>query len=283
VAIPIDAPAYPALLRHIVDPPTVLWLKGHSVSLTHRAIAVVGSRNGTPAGLMTARRLGNELAAAGISVVSGLARGVDGAAHRGALDAGGVTVAVVGCGVDRTYPREHVALGAAILDRGALISEFPPGTSALPAHFPLRNRIISGLSRAVVVVEAHLKSGSLITARAALEQGRDVLAVPGNVASGCYRGSHSLIKDGARLVETVEDVLDEVGWRPVPERPAGASDKCHEINQLDGFIEPGGTIGLDELLARTGRPVTVLLAELSELELAGKVAKLPGGGFVRLD
>ena len=282
-AIPIHAPDYPALLRHIIDPPCVLWLKGVAAALNHRSIAIVGSRNGTPAGLMTASRLGNDLAAAGISVVSGLARGVDGAAHRGALDAAGITVAVLGCGVDRMYPREHAALAASILERGALVSEFPPGTAALPPHFPLRNRIISGLSRAVVVVEAHLKSGSLITARAALEQGRDVLAVPGNVASGCYRGSHNLIKDGARLVETVEDVLDEVGWRPVPERPAGASDKRHEFNQLDGLVEPGGTIGLDELLARTGRPVTALLAELSELELAGKIAKTAGGGFVRLD
>ena len=281
--IPIHAPTYPALLRHIVDPPTLLWVRGIAASLNHRAIAVVGSRHGTPTGLMAARRLGNDLAAAGITVVSGLARGVDGAAHRGALDAGGVTVAVLGCGVDKTYPREHAALSAAILERGALVSEFPPGSLALKPHFPLRNRIISGLSRAVLVVEAHLKSGSLITARAALEQGRDVLAVPGNVASGCYRGSHSLIKDGARLVETVEDVLDEVGWRPVPERPGGASENPHEINQLDGFLAPGSTVSLDELLARTGRSVTVLLAELSELELAGKVAKLPGGGFVRLD
>ena len=282
-AIPIHSPDYPALLRHIIDPPSVLWVKGVPAALNRRAIAVVGSRRGTPTGLTTASRLGNELAAAGIVVVSGLALGIDGAAHRGALDAAGDTVAVLGCGVDRTYPRQHAALATAILERGAVISEFPPGTSAQPWHFPLRNRIISGLARAVVVVEAHLKSGSLITARAALEQGRDVLAVPGNVASGCYRGSHALIKDGARLVETVEDVLDEVGWRPVPERPAGATDKRPKINQLDGVITPGAPIGLDELLARTGRPVTDLLAELSELELAGKVTKLASGGFVRLD
>ena len=279
----IDAADYPPILRHIVDPPVALWVKGDLSAFAQRAIAVVGSRQGSPIGLMAARRLGNDLAAAGITVVSGLARGVDGAAHRGALDGAGATIAVLGCGADVIYPREHRDLAAALLERGAIVSEFPPGSSPLPPHFPLRNRIISGLSRAVVVVEAHDQSGSLITARTALEQGRDVLAVPGNFGSVCYRGSHRLIKDGARLVETVEDILEEVGWQSPARPPAVNPDNINEISELEDFIRRGETIGLDDLIERTGRSATGLLAELAELELAGKVAKIAGGDFVRLD
>ena len=217
-ALPWFHPTYPALLREIVDPPIVLWLVGAAACLSEPAVAIVGSRRATPAGIAVARRIGRGLAEAGLVVVSGLARGIDGAAHQGALDAGGRTVAILGCGADVVYPPEHASLAKRVAEAGALVSEFPPCTPPLPRHFPLRNRIISGLSRAVVVIEASDRSGSLITARAALDQGRDVLAVPGNVASGRYSGCHALIKDGAPLVETVEDVLNELGWvQPVGE------------------------------------------------------------------
>ena len=181
-------PRYPHRLMNIPDPPIVLWTIGRPEVLAGPAVAVVGSRRATPTGLAVSRRLSGELAAAGVTVVSGLARGIDGAAHRGALDAAGGTVAVLGNGPDVAYPREHRELMAAIKVTGIVISEFPAGTRPESRHFPLRNRIISGLSLAVVVVEASEKSGSLITARAALEQGRDVLAVPGSIASGSLPG-----------------------------------------------------------------------------------------------
>ena len=191
-------------------------------TLGRPSVAVVGARAASPTGQRIGYELGRDLALAGLVVVSGLARGVDGAAHAGALDGGGRTVAVLGCGVDVVYPRQHGALAARVAAQGVIVSEFPPGTEPRPSHFPLRNRIISGLSRAVVVVEASEQSGSLITAQMALEQGRDVLAVPGTWPAGRYRGCHALIKDGARLVETVEDVLEEIGWRP-----AGATLACN--------------------------------------------------------
>lgn len=272
---------YPPWLRHIADPPIVLWVAGARSALERPApfVAVVGSRNATPIGAATARRLGRDLARAGLVVVSGLARGIDGAAHHGALDGGGVSIGVLGTGADVIYPSQNRALGLALMERGALISEFPPGARPYASHFPLRNRIISGLSRAVVIVEASDKSGSLITARLALEQGRDVLAVPGSIASGCYRGCHSLIKDGARLVETVDDILDEIGWA----RTANEDRNCNPDNYLASLIQRGEALGLDELAARTGRAAPDLLAELGGLELAGKVARMPGGLFIRLD
>jgi DNA processing protein len=271
-------PAYPPLLRQIADPPLVLWYQGDTALLPAPAVAVVGARDASPAGLYLARQLGRDLAAAGLVVVSGMARGVDAAAHEGALTAG-KTVAVLGSGVDVTYPPEHRALQQQISATGVVISELPPGTPSLPYHFPLRNRIISGLSRAVVVIEAGEKSGSLITARMALEQNRDVLAVPGNPASGFYRGSHRLIKDGARLVESVEDVLDELGWK----RPERQESKFQVRNGLEAEFTPGEPLVIEDLVARTGRAASDLLAELSVLELAGRVARVSGGGFVRLD
>jgi DNA processing protein len=278
------AASYPDLLRHIPDPPLVLWAKGEIAHLDRPAVAVVGSRMATPAGVAVASRLGGELSAAGLVVVSGMARGIDGAAHRGALDAGGRTIAVLGCGADVVYPPEHGPLATDIAAAGVVVSEFPPGTLPLPRHFPLRNRIISGLSKAVVVVEAHERSGSLITARAALEQGRDVLAVPGSVASGRYRGAHALIKDGARLVETVEDVLDQIGWRRT-HAPA-SRDVARDSLQLQGLEETmatGEPYTLDDLLTRTGRPAPAVLAELGALEVAGRIRRMTGGHFVRLD
>jgi DNA processing protein len=278
----LDA-TYPSRLRNIPDPPIALWTVGCPDALGGPAVAIVGSRRATPTGLAVSRRLSLELATAGVTVVSGLARGIDGAAHRGALDAAGRTVAVLGNGLDVAYPREHHELMAAIQALGCVMSEFPPGARPEARHFPLRNRIISGLSLAVVVVEASEKSGSLITARAALEQGRDVLAVPGSVASGTYRGCHALIKDGARLVETVDDILEEIG-RPGQELlPRTSSNKQRPVNNLDRFLRADEPVSVDELAVRSGRPAAECLADLTLLEVSGFVARTTGGGFVKLD
>ncbi len=209
--LPWNHAAYPAALSAIIDPPPVLWIRGPVEALSRPAVAIVGSRAASAYALSVAEQLGADLAAAGLVVVSGLARGVDSAAHRGALAGGGTTVAVLGSGVDVIYPREHEPLAQDIARDGAVISELVPGTPPQAQFFPRRNRIISGLSRAVVVIEAGEKSGSLITARCALEQGRDVLAVPGNVLSGRNRGAHALLRDGARIVESADDVLEELG------------------------------------------------------------------------
>ena len=208
---------YPTALAAIHDPPpTRSGYEGDVDALRAPSVAIVGSRAASPYALEVARRLGADLARRGITVVSGMARGVDSAAHRGALEGGGATIAVFGCGVDIIYPREHRALAERICERGALVSEFPPGTPPLKRHFPQRNRIISGLSLAVVVVEAAEGSGSLITADFALEQGRAVLAVPGNVLGGRNYGAHALLRDGAKLVECADDILEEL--------PAGRRD-----------------------------------------------------------
>ena len=272
------SPDYPDRLRQIPDPPIVLWVRGEREIVHGPAVAIVGSRSATPTGIAVSVRLGRELAEAGLVVVSGLARGIDGAAHRGALDAGGRTLGVLGSGVDVIYPREHAALAEEMRARGAIVSELAPGTPPRAGHFPLRNRIISGLAHAVVVVEASERSGSLITARAALEQGRDVLAVPGNVISGRHRGCHALIKDGARLVETVDDVLDELKWpRLATPEPAATL----QLSGLEGTMAAGEPYSVDELAQATGRPVHELLAELGALEIAGRVARRAGSVFVR--
>lgn len=280
--VSIVDPRYPPALRQIVDPPLALWTLGSPDILDAPAVAVVGSRNATPSGREVARRFGNGLTAAGLVVVSGMARGIDAAAHRGALAAGGHTIAVLGNGVDVVYPPEHAALADEIRSAGAVVSEFPPGTRPFASHFPLRNRIISGSVRAVVVIEASERSGSLITARMALEQGRDVLAVPGNILSGCYRGCHALIKDGARLVETVDEILDEVGWTSRPIQSVDPAN-CLTDSGLLLTMVAGLSVTADELALGSGRTVADCLAELGALEVAGRVARVPGGGFVRLD
>src|SRR5581483_6531070 len=201
---------YPAALAAIPSPPPLLWIRGCADSLSGPMVAIVGSRAASPYALEVARRLAGDLARRNITIVGGMARGVDSAAHRGALEADGVTVAVFGCGVDVIYPPEHDALAADICRRGALISELPLETPPLRGFFPRRNRIISGLSLAIVIVEAAEKSGSLITARYALEQGREVLAVPGNILGGRNAGAHALLRDGARIVESADDVLEEI-------------------------------------------------------------------------
>jgi DNA processing protein len=275
-------PAYPDLLRAISDPPVVLWTQGDQRLLSAPAVAVVGSRNATPVSMMVARTLAREIADAGLVVVSGMARGVDSAAHAGALDAGGRTIAVVGSGLNHVYPKRNEALAARIREAGAIISELPANALPLPPHFPLRNRIISGLSLATVVVEAGEKSGSLITAGQALEQGRDVLAVPGSVLSGVHRGCHRLIKDGARLVETVEDVLDELGWSRARAFQAENSSNHLQLSDLEANMAKGESYSVDNLAQTTGRSASNLLTELCLLELSGRVTRTAGGQFVRV-
>lgn len=273
-------PRYPPLVAEIHDPPPVLWVRGRTEALTAPAVALVGARAATVQALETARSLAAGLARRGVVVVSGLARGVDSAAHRGALEGGGATVGVLGSGGDRLYPPEHAGLAAEMSRRGAVVTELAPGVGPLREHFPLRNRIISGLVRALVVVEAAERSGSLITARLALEQGRDVMAVPGPALGGRNRGAHALIRDGAKLVETPDDILEELpGWRPGLTAPA---DGCNVLleNELTTAMCPGEPCSVDDLAERTGLEPRALLARLFELELAGRVTRVGGGRFV---
>jgi DNA processing protein len=276
----IGSPRYPPLLAEIYDPPPVLWVRGAMAAREWAvSVAIVGSRAASPYALEVAARLGSELASRGVIVVSGLARGVDSAAHRGAIDAGGPTVAVLGCGADRVYPSEHRQLADAIAVDGAVLSEFRPGTPPLSHHFPLRNRIISGLSRAVVVVEASEKSGSLITAACAAEQGREVMAVPGNVLSGRNRGSHALLKDGAKIVESSDDILEELG--PGAAIAGGEAPAPACADPVLHAMAAGEACDLDELSAATGLDGRALLTRLAELELNGSVSRIEGGRFVR--
>lgn len=276
--LPWDGASYPVALTTIVDPPPVLWCRGDREALNARAVAIVGARAASAYGLSVAERLAADLAASGLVVVSGMARGVDSAAHRGALSVGGVTIAVLGSGVDVIYPPEHGGLAREIAASGAVISELAPGAPPLAQFFPLRNRIISGLSRAVVVIEAGEKSGSLITARLALEQGRDVLAVPGNVLSGRNRGGHGLLRDGAKIVESADDIFEELGLPT-----AGPKVEAAAADPILATLTPGEATDLDAIAERTGLTPTRLLPRLFELEVAGAIARAGGGKFVRLD
>jgi DNA processing protein len=286
------SPRFPELLAAIPDPPNVLFVRGDAAALHAGQVAVVGSRRPTALGERTARELAYGLALRGVVVTSGFALGIDAAGHAGALAAGGRTVAVCGAGLDVHYPREHGALGRRIAERGALVSEFPPGTPPLRNHFVRRNRLISGLSRGVVVVEAARRSGSLSTARLAGEQGREVFAVPGSIHSALSAGCHQLIRHGAALVESVDDVLAELDLIQfnqtvgAPTRPAAAAapppgrlDNPSEI-LLDalGFVPTS----VDALIASTGFSGDVLSALLLELELQGRVAAAPGGRYRRI-
>lgn len=265
---------FPAMLNCIPDPPPVLWVQGDPAVLARPAVAIVGSRAASAYALAVGSRLAGELAERGIVVASGLARGVDSAAHRGCLDGGGRTVAVLGSGLDRIYPQEHEPLAETISKNGIVISELGPGAPPAQEHFPLRNRIISGISLAVVIVEASEKSGSLITARYALEQGRDVMAVPGSVLTGRNRGSHSLLKDGAKVVESAADILEEIGW---PDGHGAASPrKLLNVDPLLAHMEAGEAYQLDELVSGTGFTASKLLPRLTELELLGLVTKSGG-------
>lgn len=272
--------AYPRALLEIPDPPTLLYTLGDTTKLNAPAIAVVGSRNASRQGLADAGALARAFSEAGLCVVSGLALGIDAAAHRAGLAARGSSIAVVGTGLDRVYPAANRELAHELAQRGAVISEFCLGTPPSAAHFPQRNRLIAGLARGVLVVEAALKSGSLSTARLALEQGRDVFAIPGSIHSPLSKGCHWLIKQGAKLVETADDVLSE--W--VPGHVASG--------RTDAGFEPDsallGELGhspatLDALAARTGRTASDLGAELAQLELECRVERLPGGLFRRLE
>jgi DNA processing protein len=276
-------PGFPAGLLVTSDCPPALWFRGDPTVFERPAVAVVGSRAASAVALEAAARIAEGLALRGVAVVSGLARGVDSAAHRGALRHG-KTIAVLGSGVDRIYPSEHADLATEIAAQGIVVSEFPPDAAPLPFRFPLRNRIISGLSRAVVVIEASEKSGSLITASCALEQGRDVMAVPGNVLSGRNRGGHALLRDGARIVETAEDVLVELGLASREDAAAATGNSLHSTICNDPVLrsmDAGQPYDLDALAAASGLQATRLLSHLSELELRGLVTRLEGGRFMR--
>ena len=285
--------AYPAALLDIEDPPLMLYMLGTLASQSDKAIktianslAIVGSRNPTPQGESNARQFARAFGGAGICVVSGLALGIDGAAHDGAMLGGGETIAVVGTGLDRVYPKKHLDLAHRIARQGMIISEFPLGTPPLTANFPKRNRIISGLSRGTLVVEAALQSGSLITARLAAEQGKEVFAIPGSIHSPQSRGCHALIKQGAKLVEVAQDVLEELRLVPAG---SGAALEASEADEAvsardDPLLAALGfdPVSLDALQARTGLDTAHLQAGLLELELDGQVARLPGGLFQRM-
>lgn len=277
-------PRYPPALAAIVDPPPILWLRGALSSLVDQpAVAIVGSRAATPYALEVAGQLAIDLASRGLTIVSGLARGVDSAAHRGALAAGGKTIAVLGSGVDVMYPPEHAPLARDIEARGAVISELVPGTPPAQMFFPQRNRIISGLCRAIVVIEAHEKSGSLITARCALDQGRDVLAVPGNVLSGRNRGAHALLRDGAKIVESADDILEELGLYLPAGAAAAPRPGTPQTDPILAILTVGEPSDLDTIAERTGLQPSKLLPRLFDLELQGLVRRAGGGRFVRVD
>lgn len=277
-----NEPGFPTALATIGDCPPALWHRGALDALRDApCVAIVGSRAATAVALETATRLAADLAALGVTIVSGLARGVDSAAHRGALECGR-TVAVLGSAVDCVYPAEHRRLADEIAAAGAVLSEYPPGTQPLPRHFPMRNRLISGLSRAVVVIEAAEDSGSLITASSALEQGRDVMAVPGNVLSGRNRGGHALIRDGAAIVECAADVLAVLGLEALPVTPGDApAGESGPDGALAGQMRPGEAYDLDALARLTGLDAARLLPRLADLELRGQVQRVAGGRFVR--
>ena len=286
--IPIGSSRYPDLLTRIADPPPLLFLKGDPTLLSNPQIAIVGSRNPSHSGRQTAREFGRYLAATGIGITSGLATGIDAAGHQGALDANGITIAVAATGLDRVYPAKHRRLAHCIAEQGALVSGFPPGTPVRRHHFPLRNRIISGLSLGTLVVEAAKRSGSLITARQAAEQGREVFAIPGSIHNPLARGCHALIRQGAKLVESAQDVIEELGpllshlcGTPLPEvaPPSGYPPEWDtEYRRLlagMGF-EP---LSIDLLIQRTGLTAESVSSMLLLLELEGYVSPSPGGRY----
>lgn len=308
VLVPVADPRYPARLREIFDPPLMLFVRGNVELLGSLMLAVVGTRRPTPYGVAVTERLASDLATAGLTIVSGMARGIDTAAHKGALGAGGATIAVFGCGVDVIYPAENTRLAEQIAERGAVISEFPMGAPAYPQNFPIRNRIISGMSAGVLVVEGAQYSGSAITARLALDQGREVFAVPGNITSKMSWGPNLLIKQGAKLVQDWNDVVTEL---PAEDRrrlvEAGRTrleaERGPERNGTAGReqtslpVGPASILGrkildvlnvdraahMDELLERLeGYSSSEIIAALFELEMLGFVKQLPGRNFVKV-
>ena len=289
--ITADDPRFPPQLAAIAGVPPALFVEGEPSVLSAPQLAIVGSRSATAAGRETAFEFAGRLAAAGLAITSGLATGIDAAAHRGAIAAGGRTIAVCGTGLDQVYPAEHAALAAAIAAQGALVSEFSMGTPPLAANFPRRNRLLSGLARGVLVIEAAARSGSLITARLAGEQGREVMAVPGSIHNALARGCHRLIKDGAALIESPEDVLATIGFRELAavsgsaaNTPPGARKTSSELDSAEEMLlnalgfEPAD---LDRLVERTGFTAHSVASMLLMLELEGRIESLTGGRYSR--
>jgi DNA processing protein len=278
---------YPASLLEIPDPPALLYAVGRVELLARPALAIVGSRNATAQGESNAQTFGRALSAAGLTIVSGLAMGIDAAAHRGGLDGPGSTIAILGTGADVVYPRRNAELAAQIAERGLIVSEFALGTGPLAHHFPRRNRLISGLACGCLVIEAAAASGSLITARSAADQGREVFAIPGSIHSPLSKGCHALIKNGAKLVESADDVLAELpGFRP-----SGYASTGLRSRPVDALPNDAGLLGhmghdpvdIDLLCTRAGLSAERVSSELLRLELDGRVAVLPGGLYQRLE
>lgn len=292
-----DDPRYPALLRQVPAAPVALFVRGDPASLALPQLAIVGSRNATAGGAATARAFAAHLAGRGIAITSGLALGIDAAAHKGALEAGGRTIAVLGTGPDTCYPRAHVALAESIAASGALVTEFLPGMLPLRENFPRRNRIISGLAAGTLVVEAGLQSGALVTARRALEQGREVFAVPGSIHNPLAKGCHRLIREGAKLVESADHVLEELGGllavarANAPDAPPRATQAhaSHDAPERDGdyarLLAALGwdTLGVDALVDRSGLTAAEVSSMLLILELEGAVQPVAGGRYQRQD
>ncbi|MGC1105778.1 MAG: DNA-processing protein DprA [Candidatus Acidiferrales bacterium] len=290
-----DEPLYPQMLREIYDPPPLLYVKGNTGLLNRHAIAIVGTRRPTPYGNQMAERLARDLVARGLLIVSGLARGIDATAHKGALSsAQGVTVGILGCGIDVIYPKENRKIFAEIEERGAIISEFPMGTFPAPQNFPIRNRIIAGMARGVVVVEGQQYSGSLITARLAMEFGREVFAVPGNATQPASFGPNQLIKQGAKLVTGWEDVIEEL---PTPIRaelvPVETTDGARRASLVEESLGPAektlyvllevdASKHVDELVEQSKMNSSEVLSTLFELEMKGLVQQLPGKQFLKV-
>ena len=283
--------AYPRALLNIADPPTLIYVRGRLELLQRPALAIVGSRNPTPQGIKNAENFSAALAQTGLLIVSGLALGIDAAAHRAALSVQRDTAAIIGTGIDRIYPARNLDLAKKLAEHGCIVSEFPLGTPAAAYNFPKRNRLISGLARGVLVIEAAAESGSLITARLAAEQGKEVFAIPGSIHSPQSRGCHKLIRQGAKLVETVQDILEELDWQiqsvmpssptvttTVQESQPVSTAPADELLTLIGF-DP---CSIDELAVRSGLSIETLSQRLLQLELDGLLASLPGGRFQRI-
>ncbi|APV49139.1 DNA protecting protein DprA [Betaproteobacteria bacterium GR16-43] len=273
---------YPLALLHIADPPTALYVQGRPELLNAPSFAIVGSRNATVQGLHDARAFARTLSDAGLTIVSGLALGIDAAAHRGGLDGEASSIAVLGTGADGDYPRRNAALRSELAQRGALVSEFPLGSPPAKEHFPKRNRLISGLARGVLVVEAAVASGSLITAHEANDQGRDVFALPGSIHASLSKGCHKLIQEGAKLVDCANDILEELRLpvaAPTRRGAQGVEHQDHAFLDAMGFAPQS----IDQIASATGKDCATVAAHLSQLEISGSVAGLAGGLFQRLD
>jgi len=272
---------YPQALLNITDPPLLLYVKGRRDLLNATSLAIVGSRHATPQGINNAEEFANTLSDAGLCIISGMAHGIDAAAHRGALRGQGSSIAVVGTGLDKVYPAANRDLAHTLARQGALISEFPLGTPPVATNFPRRNRLISGMSIGCLIVEASLQSGSLITARLSMEQGRDVFAIPGSIHSPQSRGCHKLIKQGAKLAETAQDILEELAGQLAPlsqpQKTAAPAGDGTDLLDMIGF-DP---VSMDKLCLRSGLTVSQLSAMLLALELEGRISALPGGLFQR--